>query len=517
MKKYFALIILCVCLFAFAACGNVQQVAGIDQEQAIVDNGLELLSFTSIEKAHEPVLYDLLAEEVSTEAFRVDPIDSNERTFYVTVKNARRDSFVDIVVYLSWLDTSVVFNEGHGTYQCASTTTLVEGVWVTEIVFDLDIAFDENYIAYLDIQQITFLNTENAVENVSLNNKDIRAMHLGLVHTTDFELTVDNIVYSMQVSQDTMQAFVKEYLGTDTVLDIPAQISFTDYRGLHICPVVGILDTLYETGLDVSRINLPNTISIIAINAFKTCTALEGIYIDKTVEDAQVFFASLPMQLDLAVPCTKIYCTDGIFPIGEHVVSKTVTPSFCDLEAMTITTPEYFCSNCGDSLFGGETLNLTELTDASEVVRHSAFCANEWIKTTRVCISNSNNIQLADVIDLSKLAVIVIDFELTDFSTFDFCTSGQLELCSNGRCDDGETTFDLFKNGQLAYSKTSDTAGKFVFSIFDATHYEINPNEACDLSKINYMRMYFLGSQDTTTISTSFDFTITNVTFLGME
>ena len=49
-------------------------------------------------------------------------LNGNDISIDVTVRNRRRDPFVDLVLYLSWLDTDVVFNEGHGAYQCATTT-----------------------------------------------------------------------------------------------------------------------------------------------------------------------------------------------------------------------------------------------------------------------------------------------------------------------------------------------------------------------------------------------------------
>ena len=116
-------------------------------EDGSLNNGLELLSFKKVDKS-------------SRQLRTVTPVNDKETSVEATVKNEQRDSFIDLVLYISWLNTQVVYNEGHGSYVCTSTTVYENNLWVTKISLDLDLKFNTStYDCYVEIVEINFLHS----------------------------------------------------------------------------------------------------------------------------------------------------------------------------------------------------------------------------------------------------------------------------------------------------------------------------------------------------------------------
>ena len=103
---------------------------------------------------------------------QVEEIESNYVNLVAVIKNENRASFIDMVVYNSQTDKTVVYNEGNGSYQCSSETVYEDGMWVTNIRFSISAELvAEDF--YFEIQEIKFLRN-NADEKADLNTLDVR-------------------------------------------------------------------------------------------------------------------------------------------------------------------------------------------------------------------------------------------------------------------------------------------------------------------------------------------------------
>ena len=105
-------------------------------------------------------------------------------TLYVKaqVRNVKRLSFVDLVVYCEGTGTSYVYNEGNGRFQCSSTTRLVEGEWVTDIAFGIETSLYHNdngkcaNDTYVEIQEISFLDLSGDYAKPNLLNSNVKTI-----------------------------------------------------------------------------------------------------------------------------------------------------------------------------------------------------------------------------------------------------------------------------------------------------------------------------------------------------
>ena len=101
-------------------------------------------------------------------------IDSDNNIIHLEakVKNEKRYSFIDMVLYISYLNTNVVFNEGNGKYVCSSTTMLEGDLWVTYINLDLNMDECTNDYGEVSVTEINFLNSKNSSKKAELNNSE---------------------------------------------------------------------------------------------------------------------------------------------------------------------------------------------------------------------------------------------------------------------------------------------------------------------------------------------------------
>ena len=102
----------------------------------------------------------------------MEVLDDNCVNLIAVIKNEERASFIDVVVYDSQTNKTVVYNEGNGAYQCSSETVYEDDIWVTNISFSvsLEISLEE---IYFEIKEIKFLKN-NINELVDLNTEDVR-------------------------------------------------------------------------------------------------------------------------------------------------------------------------------------------------------------------------------------------------------------------------------------------------------------------------------------------------------
>ena len=103
---------------------------------------------------------------------KVEKLESDGVNLVAVVKNENRASFIDMVVYNSQTDKTVVYNEGNGAYQCRSETVYEDDMWVTNITFyvNVELSIDD---FYFEIKEIKFLRNSTDAQ-VDLNNETVR-------------------------------------------------------------------------------------------------------------------------------------------------------------------------------------------------------------------------------------------------------------------------------------------------------------------------------------------------------
>ena len=128
---------------------------------------LQLLSFKAIDDNNASIM----KMQKDNEDVQEVVLDEGQNTIFVEaiVRNESRYSFVDMVIYLSFLDTYVVFNEGNGNYICSTTTILENDMWVTKINFEVNVDFSESYYGYVEVNEITFFDLNSLKVNTNLN------------------------------------------------------------------------------------------------------------------------------------------------------------------------------------------------------------------------------------------------------------------------------------------------------------------------------------------------------------
>lgn len=152
-------------------------------------NGLKKQDSTDVIGSRDLYLQDFYStNEVSTRnraETRVNSLNLEEDSAFIScealVVNKIRDSFLDIVVYTSWNDKHVVYNEGNGTYVCSSTTEFDGENWKTKIIFDVyfDAAIEKKDAqnGEVKVEEITFLHSNSERTNAYLNDSKNLTIH----------------------------------------------------------------------------------------------------------------------------------------------------------------------------------------------------------------------------------------------------------------------------------------------------------------------------------------------------
>lgn len=107
------------------------------------------------------------------------------------IKNIKRLSFVDIVVYSASTNKKYVFTDGNGDYNVQVSTILDNDVWTTKLRFyriDWSIIKKDtnlcNFDTYLEIEEINFLNLAGDVTSTNVAENDVKRVD---IHATDDE------------------------------------------------------------------------------------------------------------------------------------------------------------------------------------------------------------------------------------------------------------------------------------------------------------------------------------------
>ena len=121
------------------------------------NSDLKLLAFKELteEKTKKGI------SNFSKDTVFLDEEDKAILTAVAVVKNSRRVSFVDLVIYDSIAKTYIVYNEGNGKYTCSSETIYKDDIWVTEIVLKYNPKETDGFI---EIKEIKFGGPTKEIE-----------------------------------------------------------------------------------------------------------------------------------------------------------------------------------------------------------------------------------------------------------------------------------------------------------------------------------------------------------------
>lgn len=183
MRSFKKGLLLAIACLSISACQS--QNGGQNNKQA----DLELIAFyeTSSQNANTNAKQRfLLKADIQDEEQKpiVEKGSKDSLELKAQVRNVKRLSFVDIVLFCEGTETSYVFNEGNGKYQCSSTTLMQNEEWVTDISIHVsaDLYHKDNgkcaNETYVEIKEISFLDLSGDYAKPNLVDNDIKKVSI---------------------------------------------------------------------------------------------------------------------------------------------------------------------------------------------------------------------------------------------------------------------------------------------------------------------------------------------------
>jgi hypothetical protein len=230
--KFLALLVAVISLFLLVGCS----LSNNDSDGNTPQTDLQLLRIETTEAnggypgLNRPLSYvnRKNAKAVTTLAAKstanqIEEIESQTVSLVAVIKNENRASFIDMVVYNSQTDKTVVYNEGNGAYQCSSETVYEDEMWVTKITFRVNVELTADNF-YFEINEIKFLRN-NTDEKADLNTLDVRKKEFCFT-TEYFDMTATARI------NNTIEGFAYESLGCDIDAE-QGTVSLT-FKGLSL-------------------------------------------------------------------------------------------------------------------------------------------------------------------------------------------------------------------------------------------------------------------------------------------
>lgn len=292
----------------------------------------------------------------------VEKIDYSNIHFTIVVKNEERYSFIDTVLYLSWLDRSVVFNEGKGAYVCASTTEFQDNMWMTKIDFSMQVQFDENFTCKIEIREINFLHkdkyTADLGDDDSLKTKTFAYVGYNVDCETTYENS-DGVMY--RYTEDMNGIIVTGF--SDNVKETVSLDSITikNYNGEKSIPVIRIERAVSKK---VRNLKIGKNVSTISFHAFVDEGEKYAVDCKITVDEQNANYYVTDGCLIDRRSKSIAYCFEGFnIPMDENITAigsfaysykqnESKQPITIPQNIETLEAPAFF--RCDDSIFTTE-------------------------------------------------------------------------------------------------------------------------------------------------------------------
>ena len=176
IKKFLLSGLTVLSLASFTSCDLLESITGgnpiissSESSESINNKDLQLLRIETGEESGYIGFKSLKREKRNAKK----EAESQYITLTAVIKNETRASFIDMVVYDSVSNKTVVYNEGNGQYQCSSETVYEDDMWVTNVTFSMYIDTSTYDDFYIEIKEIKFL--KNSVDTkADLNEVDVR-------------------------------------------------------------------------------------------------------------------------------------------------------------------------------------------------------------------------------------------------------------------------------------------------------------------------------------------------------
>lgn len=377
------------------------------------DENLKLISFDGIEK--EDSNTNSLVKRKNNkleEENGVTIVNDAYNRVEATVMNKKRDSFVDMVIYLSYSDKMVVFNEGNGDYQCSTTTEFEDDMWVTKIVLDLVLEFDNEASCYVEIKEINFLRDGSDKKKAQIDGKEVSQVNFGFV-------LPENGVFNyngFRINSSDSRAIYKYDENGNPVCDENGNIiilSFEVFEGV-------IYDSYLEnTGKDVhipgkiidyygNELNIEMIDRIFGIWLSEIFVNNDGGYLDleDSIENGYTFLPKQIDDIDLYIPNTIKYVNDLYFVMVFNCTNVYYEGSIEDYLKIASLNGGRFETLChGDVYFLDEN--------------------NEYYSISEYNVTSDKDVNSLNFSGIKSLEKVTFNNEVTCIgnSAFEYCTN----------------------------------------------------------------------------------------------
>lgn len=366
-------------------------LAGCDFfEHAAADEKLQLLSLTRVEP---PKLASLntfddpgknaIDSLKNYENFVMLDEEESSITLEAIVQNDDRVSFIDIVMFIPYLNTDIVFNEGYGDFRCSSTTMRSGDTWITKIAMKLDIDYSSARDGEFEIKEVKFLGNNASNRLAYINGRESCTLNY---HIHDYNQVVEKHLatciedgYELKkcsgCQQERTEQLEAAHSYTEGICDSCGELKEavdlqfehildTDsYKviGLGSCrdpnikiperflnkPVTEIADNAFSGCSNIIRFVIPSTVTTIGSCAFYGCSSLKKI----TIPD---FVTSL--KTGTFGSCSNLETV--LLPNGLNELNSSVFRSCSSLKAIDIPESVTYIGSNAFTESGLETLMI---------------------------------------------------------------------------------------------------------------------------------------------------------------
>ena len=262
---------------------------------------------------------------------QVEEIESETVNLVAVIKNENRASFIDMVVYNSQTDKTVVYNEGNGAYQCSSETVYEDGMWVTNITFSVNVELTTDAF-YFEIQEIKFLRN-NTDEKADLNTLDVRKKDFRFSNEY-FDMTATQKIKQNVAFFENFASYYIEYDFTNKTVKIETGLYYVDDEEIiEIAHVAKKVEIIVPESLTLqyyeNKVLKTGEFQVAQLRIKDICG--QG---DKLIHTIGELTINVPITIDIEKTVKDFKYAEGakicLVPKSVVVVSSISIPSTCE-------------------------------------------------------------------------------------------------------------------------------------------------------------------------------------------
>jgi hypothetical protein len=291
----------------------------------------------------------------------IEEIESETVNLVAVIKNENRASFIDMVVYNSQTEKTVVYNEGNGAYQCSSETVYEDGMWVTNIGFSVNVELTTDTF-YFETKEIKFLRNSADVQ-VDVNDENIRKKHLAfsdeyLTNTLlnkDFNIKCGE--FNVKVTKLHLESKTVEIECLITTKEIDK--SYADFEFDISKDIPSVLELEYYQNGEIKKEDFTISDMLIYIDsAIKKLVVNDSVKLQGSIPSGSVEYAEgskvcslnlVPYEGYLWIPST---CTEITYDYigGRNLVYDGTMEEFRNIKGVDEVVLQFFVTQCNDGI-----------------------------------------------------------------------------------------------------------------------------------------------------------------------